>query len=446
MSNFVGTQKNQVPANLDLGDFAFMDSSSVPSINAKTVSAEKILIDSNSTNIYPSFNQNYCSPDCAKYGILDSRQTFVRASNAYYWTSNNGYPYLSLVAPNIPRIEVDPETGEYLGLLMEADSTNIQLQSDSGWGGAVTAGNSTDAFQTELPTATTSTCIKFIPDSTTGTHYLATAPVASATTGTVYTFSVFVKPDGLTQLVLHNYANNNGYVLFDLTGSGSYSGLTGASSCGIKNVGRGWYRVWITWTHLATGNLSFYLSPTPNGSYSFTGDNFSAMWFWGAQWEAGYSMTSYIQTTTAAATRVADTMNISSSTFFNTKEGTCVLEFTQGYDFVNTNYLIGSGNSRVLYVNGTEIRSYDGTNIARQSDARSVIGGSVIKAAMSFNEYSANMQLSLNGMTATSLPFTNFSSLASSIPAGGLRYNGHFKSLAFYKHQVSSSELQELSR
>ena len=141
---------------------------------------------------------------------------------------------------------------------------------------------------------------------------------------TAYTYSVFLKHVSGTGII-----SNIGFERFGavpLPGSSSFNLLTetvisnGASvtASSITAFGNGWYRVSVTAT--STDVTTTLINYAPSGNQFL---------MWGAQLEQGAFSTSYIPTTTAAATRAADVATVTGANFsdwYNQTEGTFYFE------------------------------------------------------------------------------------------------------------------------
>jgi predicted phage tail protein len=151
---------------------------------------------------------------------------------------------------------------------------------------------------------------------------------ATATyTFTTATQSIYVKPNGRTNVALRFYHGLNDWVgrVFSLTGSGSVTQSSAGSSSGfsavsgsIADAGNGWYRISMTVTQPSrptfTSSPDLCTSSTPtlaasNGSEVYAGDVTKGVYVWGAQFETGSTASSYIPTTSAAVS-VTDTFNL----------------------------------------------------------------------------------------------------------------------------------------
>ena len=206
-----------------------------------------------------------------------------------------------------PRFNHNPTTGESLGLLVEEQRTNLVLQSENfdGWAKGL-ATVTTDSINSPVGTQTADLITLSAGTGQKGVN------TSGTTTGAV-TYSVFLKAGthSIIQLLQGGSANN--YANFNI--STGVVGNTGTgTTASITSFGNGWYRCSMSHANNVSGIYVNAASSLTDGffpSVTVTGTFYA----WGAQLEAGAFPTSYIPTTTAAATRSADVASISGSNF-----------------------------------------------------------------------------------------------------------------------------------
>jgi len=226
--------------------------------------------------------------------------TFARATTATYFNKTG---VMQVAAINEPRFEK-------AGMLMEGQATNLYTQSET-WNagqrctvtnnsGSSPRGDQTMALMIEDTTATSE-------------HYSSDRGIV-LTAGTTYCYSVFVKAySSPRNLYLRVAAGSTAGTFFNpVTGKWDGNGI-GADYVdrGFEDLGNGIYRIWMTFTAAVSQSTVIRIQLANGVSSNYTGDGVSGLYFWGAQFEEGAFPTSYIPTTTAAATRGADQWSIS---------------------------------------------------------------------------------------------------------------------------------------
>lgn len=223
---------------------------------------------------------------------IDLLPTFTRSSRASCWRQNG---LLRIAENNEPRFDHDPMTGQPLGLLIETQRTNLCLWSEE-IGSAAWSRNST----------TVSSNAEVAPDGTTTADVMTasggfTYQTVTVTPGSTYTFSYFAKLLTMPALALAVYDASNAAFIVDSTNSGA----TGAA----------FSRASVTFTAPAgCTSVRIYVARGQTGSYVV----------WGVQLEQGGAASSYIPTTTAAATRAGDSLS------FTLPSGVYDLSYTFG--------------------------------------------------------------------------------------------------------------------
>jgi hypothetical protein len=235
--------------------------------------------------------------------------------------------------------------GSCPALLAEPQRTNVLTYSEEFDNAAWQKGNGSVTPNTTTSPNGNTNADSFIEDTATSQHTLTRS--FSAVNGTSYTASYYVKANGRTQIQLE--FSFGGKPVYTLTGAGSAT-LGGI----IENVGNDWYRISWTATASVTASLNSILKLYNAGSTNYTGDGTSGIYIWGAQLEAGAYPTTYIPTTTASATRVADSFsrsNIYTNGLISASGGTWFVELRN--NVVYTRDSSGGGFAINTNVNST---------------------------------------------------------------------------------------------
>ncbi len=235
-------------------------------------------------------------------------------------------------ANNEPRFD-HTAAGVCRGLLIEESRTNLLSRSQDFANSTWSKSNS--SISGTLYTAPTgaSTANELVEDSLNAAH-TCVQNAATATIGTTYTFSVFVKRKpssnqflliGATNLVVASFISVNLTNGVTSTGIGSPGSPINVSSTAYPD---GWYRVQFSVVATSATATTLDIRLSRDGTWanrSYLGDGVQSSLLWGAQVEAGSFPTSYIPTTTAPLTRSADVCSITGgdfNNFHNQSEGT----------------------------------------------------------------------------------------------------------------------------
>jgi hypothetical protein len=222
---------------------------------------------------------------------------------------------------NVPRLNYD-SAGGCPSLLLEPLRTNLIIQSEdfaTGWSveGLTVATNTINSPSGALNADTiTETAVVDV-------HRIYRTSVITISTGSNYTYSVYVKKDTQRyfRLVISNSSGNTSWVAaqFDLNTATFTSGvgLTNGTfvSASITAVdGSGWYRCTLVgsitattaYTFIALSNGTAIVNTDIKGCITYSGNVLNKLNLWGAQFELGAYPTSYIPTTTGTVTRNGD--------------------------------------------------------------------------------------------------------------------------------------------
>ena len=418
----------------------------------------------------PSFSRDFAGLKTLDHGVGPAIK-FERASNATFFDASG---VLQTASNNVPRFDHDPATGASRGLLIEESRTNLLQRSEEFDNAYWTTDAASITANAALAPSGTTVADKLVEDATNAQHRVRRTAITHAGAASTVVATAFVKADERSRLQIDVYAiagsdGTGGRALFNVGDGtvGSFSGISvgsgsaGTGSVSITNVGNGWYRCAMVMTPAAgitpTSNQVYFA--LHNGTSStYTGDGTSGLYIWGMQLEAGTFPTSYIPTTTADATRSADSAFVTPiSSFYNQSEGTLFAELQR--DTLNTNLATiaslddntlnnrvamglqgGSGRRmRVTIVTATASQ-WDEFNAGNSSvwPTRGIVAYQASDFAATVQGGAVVSQASGTVPTATHLYIGNRGGSA-------LLANGHIRKIAYYPKRLSNTLLQQLT-
>jgi hypothetical protein len=239
---------------------------------------------------------------------------------------------------NVPRLTYQNGGGGCPSLLLEKQSTNYALSSEdfantTYW--TVSGSMAVTANQATSPDGTQNADLLY--DS--GARYnFVSSPVSS-----YYTFSCYFKRVDVTnvKITASDYYSGDVVATFNLvalTSSSSVSGDWSNVTSKIESVGNGWYRCSVTSLRGAGGSGVAYRVECSESAKSF--------YAWGYQAEASSYPTSYIPTTAASATRVADACSKTGiSSLIGQTEGVWFADYVLNGQTNNANILNSEKNT-----------------------------------------------------------------------------------------------------
>jgi hypothetical protein len=154
-----------------------------------------------------------------------------------------------------------------------------------------------------------------------------------------YAISFFVKSAEYSKCCIENYSDG-GRVVFDIANKTIVSTSANFTSASIQQYANGFIRISAI-TVGTTGNKAMGLGLVNDlGQDSFVGTGTKGIYVYGAQAEAGSYATSYVPTTSASVTRVADTASKTGiSSVIGQTEGTLFVEEQYDASVANNNGL-----------------------------------------------------------------------------------------------------------
>jgi hypothetical protein len=268
-------------------------------------------------------------------------------------------------------------------------------------------------------------------------------------TAGAYTLSLFVKKGTSSTAFLNFYDGSiSQYVcetVFNLN-NGTFTGAVGGSAF-ITDYGNGFWRIGIIYTlgSSASSEISIGLSTTTTGN----------AFIYGAQLEAGAYATSYIPTTTASVTRVADAaLKTGISSLIGQTEGTLFVDFNweqkSGVFFLNS-ISDGTTNNEIFMSFGSSA-----DNRLRFSIAAGGTGYvSFDSATLASGTYKVAFAYANNDAVAYINGVQQFTDTSVTVPATSafkflrandtLGFNGTINQQLLFKTRLTNAQLAELT-
>jgi hypothetical protein len=369
----------------------------------------------------------------------------------------NYVPVLLSAANNVARFDHNPVTGESLGLLIEEQRTNLLVRSEefenTSW---FKLRASISASNTVIAPDGTLTGDRLQEDTTANLSHWVRQTV-SVTSGTTYTWSVYLKNDNrrYAQLTLGDnaVAFGSAFIVLDLQNGTIISSGAAVLASTISPVGNGWYRASVTAAAIATTSSAYaYVLLHNETTTTYTGDGFSGIYIWGAQLEAGAFPTSYIPTVASQVTRSADAASMTGANFsswYRADEGTLYGEavtrtnvaiFTAWDGTQNNRVAIASRASGIIGSSGFVIYN----NTAQTAFTFTHANNNKVALAYANNDVATT----LNGAavqldTSASIPSTNQAVIGFD---GAARVTGWIRKIAYYPKRLANAELQALTQ
>lgn len=394
-----------------------------------------------------------------RFGYTADGGTFGRASQATYLDPMG---VLRTAASGALRIDHDG-AGANRGILIEESRANLVFPSEAldnaSW---LKSGCTITANAAVAPDGTT-TADKIVGDAGASNRYCGSNAVTG--TNTRYAGSVFLRAGEYSRVrvALSNFATDSRGASFNLA-TGAVVSVEAAGpdftdvSAGIIPLGNGWYRCWVTALKGSANTVTrFSIDPRDNSGAS-AGDGVSGVFAWGAQLEAGAFPTAYIPTTSAAATRAADSLIVPvTSDWFNPAEGTFLVEAIASLGPPLTGlqqrllYMAGAAGD-INYVqrsenNGLYFGTVRGGDFSTQALAGIVAPGSPIRFALSSGP--GGRRAALNGTTVQNLTAAAAGIAATTVEIGGLGGASHWNApigrVLYWPRQLSLAEHQRLT-
>jgi hypothetical protein len=390
--------------------------------------------------------------------------TFTRASGATYFDVNG---VLQTAANDAPRFDHDPANGALSrGLLIEEARTNL-VERSSEFNNAYWAQTraTITANAVTAPDGTLS-ADKLVEDASASADHFVSRTLTGST-NTVYSASVFFKSGERSRIriliIAEGALTNRATAFFDsATGTVISTLATGdgaVSSASIVDVGGGWYRAILVGTPSSSNSGTapiFNVTLIDSGTNAtYTGNGTSGLYIWGAQLEAGAFPTSYIPTTTAAATRAADSAIVTPiSSFYNQVEGTLFAEARSPQAaafFIAQAFSDGTANDELRQ--GSQSSGANPQFVVNDGAATQASVGVTLSANTAYKIGSTYTQDSFNcavngtlgtADTSGSVPSVDRLTVGARGPST-LHLNGHIRKIAYWPKRLSNTLLEQIT-
>jgi hypothetical protein len=360
---------------------------------------------------------------------------------------------------NIPRL--DYSNGSCPSLLLEPQRTNLALRSEEFDNATWTTNGLNATVSANVTTSPdgTSSADAILTTITNGLHYIQQR-TGSATAGTTYTMSIYVKKLGYDYCRIETSNTATAYAIFrfstkELTIAG---GQVVANSGKVTEMSDGWFRIQMSILPAASATWRWWVECLNDvGSQAFVGDITKGLYVWGFQFEVGSYATSYIATTSAAVTRNADVIS---------KTGISdLIGQTEGTFYFNGNVFFNDATSRQISLSDGSSSTnkialiYTPTSNQLQAFIRasgsisfnvSVILASAINETKIAIKYKQNdFALWVNGVEVSTGTSGNVPSLLNKLSFddadGTNRFQGNVKSVQLYKEALTDAQCIELT-
>lgn len=364
--------------------------------------------------------------------------TFTRASSGTYFDSAG---VMQTATTDVPRFNYEYNGSSWVakGLRIEPAATNLLLRSTD----LTNATNQVAGFTRTSATVVTE-------DTSTGGHRVLQLVTLAAG---AHTLAFDVKLTGRNWIYV--YADGGLQTAYINPATKTVGATFGSPSVAFADLPDNVVRVRFTWTGTSTigQNVQVWMA-SANGTNSYTGDGSSTMYLTKIQLESGSVATSFIETTSATATRAADVAVISGSNFsswYNQSAGSVVTYANSPGVGTRVIWQIddGTANNRyTLYTTGTSLKFDVVTGGVTQASLTlgTITANTTFKAAVAF---AANdIAGVLNGGTvqtdaSATLPTVDRKRLGAD--ATGNQLTGHIERDVHYPTRLENANLQSLS-
>jgi hypothetical protein len=238
--------------------------------------------------------------------------------------------------------------------------------------------------------------------------------------------------------------------------NGTISQNTSTLTASIQSVGNGWYRCVVSSGTSNWSTIYSIIALSENGtSFIFAGDGSKGIYIWGAQAEQSSYPTSYIPTTSASATRVADAcFKTGISSLIGQTEGVFYAEFTVPETQSPSFFSISNGSSANRIIFGYylgALRYYTDSSTGAFASGgiidSSPVVGQVYKIALAYknNDFVVYKNgTNTNTLTTFTVP-SSLTEMDNQAGGAGQYIYASVKEILLFKTRLTNAELASLT-
>ena len=295
----------------------------------------------------------------------------------------------------------------------------------------------------------------YIQQTTGGNAVTFQSQTVNVTTGQIQTISFFAKAKEITSISLRlgtagAWPVARPVFTCNLT-NGTITLTAGTGTVSSQNMGNGWYRFIVV--------TSAVILTTGTNLQTLTGAVFSptsgaGFYLWGVQWEQNATYpTTYIPTTTAAVTRIADAASKTGvSSLINSQEGVLFAEI-QGLSNDTVRLAISDGtNSNNIYIelslsNASAVGRVGAVNQFSIISAQTLTNNNKIAIKYKTNDFS----LWINGVqvgtdtSGSTYSINTLNAIRFDRGDGGIPFYGNVRQMVLFPTALTNAQLAELT-
>jgi hypothetical protein len=351
-----------------------------------------------------------------------------------FGTTPGSYVKTTTAAASALRIEAN-------GALIEGQRTNLAKKSESfdnvtetnGW---LWATNTTATLDSnEAPDGTTTA-----DNVTFTTNSALQQMVQGLADNTTVSFSVYAKKPA-----------SGGATHICLVSNNSIAWNTGLAS--KSELSSSWQRYSVSGVQRTASNNAYFKIGTQDIAGNYVSDCAGKIILWGAQVEVGAFPSSYIPTTTAAATRNADVLTINYVGNLDNTVGAAAATLTRKADSTDYQpvFMNSAGTGIPLYIHQTSDKGsvYDGTTILQGPAATAL--NTPVKIASTWFGTTGGLKVTTDGGEVSTGNFDGSFAFSGNMHIGGnsgmsLPLWGNIKNLRIWNKAFTDSQLQAITR